>query len=138
MSIGAVKKVYGLSYQRCEASMTIDGERKTVTTLFVNIKGSTELMEDIDREEVRSIYRSGAEADEPRRPSISTSFHYASTIRNNEIIFIALNKTYSRGKSELNALRSQYVSKEAAKGAIESRREDARRRRAATAGTRSH
>jgi class 3 adenylate cyclase/tetratricopeptide (TPR) repeat protein/ribosomal protein L40E len=33
----------------------IDGERKTVTALFADIKGSTELMEDLDPEEARSI-----------------------------------------------------------------------------------
>ena len=34
---------------------TPDGERKTVTALFADIKGSTELMEDIDPEEARAI-----------------------------------------------------------------------------------
>ena len=38
-----------------DASTTPDGERKTVTALFADIKGSTELMEDIDPEEARSI-----------------------------------------------------------------------------------
>src|SRR5262245_56910370 len=33
----------------------IDGERKTVTALFADIKGSTELMEDLDPEEARRI-----------------------------------------------------------------------------------
>jgi hypothetical protein len=32
-----------------------EGERKTVTALFADIKGSTELMEDLDPEEARSI-----------------------------------------------------------------------------------
>jgi hypothetical protein len=32
-----------------------DGERETVTTLFADIKGSTELMRDRDREEARAI-----------------------------------------------------------------------------------
>jgi len=32
-----------------------DGERKTVTALFANIKGSMELMEDLDPEEARAI-----------------------------------------------------------------------------------
>src|ERR1700746_3944170 len=31
------------------------GERKTVTALFADIKGSTELMEDLDPEEARAI-----------------------------------------------------------------------------------
>jgi len=38
-----------------EDSPTLDGERKTVTALFADIKGSTELMEDIDPEEARAI-----------------------------------------------------------------------------------
>jgi len=38
-----------------EASETIDGERKTITALFADIKGSMELMEDIDPEEARAI-----------------------------------------------------------------------------------
>jgi class 3 adenylate cyclase len=38
-----------------DPSATIDGERKTVTALFADIKGSTELMEDLDPEEARAI-----------------------------------------------------------------------------------
>src|SRR5216684_4061722 len=38
-----------------DASATLDGERKTVTALFADIKGSMELMEDLDPEEARSI-----------------------------------------------------------------------------------
>jgi class 3 adenylate cyclase len=34
---------------------TAEGERKTVTALFADIKGSTELMEDLDPEEARAI-----------------------------------------------------------------------------------
>ena len=37
------------------ASEALDGERKTVTALFADIKGSTELMEDLDPEEARAI-----------------------------------------------------------------------------------
>src|SRR6202158_1362437 len=37
------------------ASATLDGERKTVTALFADIKGSTELMEDLDPEDARAI-----------------------------------------------------------------------------------
>src|ERR1700687_1469396 len=36
-------------------SENIDGERKTVTALFADIKGSTELMEELDPEEARGI-----------------------------------------------------------------------------------
>src|SRR4029077_14451638 len=34
---------------------TLDGERKTVTALFADIKGSMDLMEDLDPEEARAI-----------------------------------------------------------------------------------
>ena len=37
------------------ADQTIDGERKMVTALFADIKGSTELMADLDPEEARAI-----------------------------------------------------------------------------------
>jgi class 3 adenylate cyclase len=37
------------------SSENLAGERKTVTTLFADIKGSTELMEDLDPEEARAI-----------------------------------------------------------------------------------
>src|SRR6516165_5276171 len=37
------------------AADVIDGERKTVTALFADIKGSMELMEDLDPEEARAI-----------------------------------------------------------------------------------
>ena len=37
------------------APEVIDGERKTVTALFADIKGSMELMEDLDPEEARAI-----------------------------------------------------------------------------------
>ena len=37
------------------SSEALDGERKTVTALFADIKGSTELMRDLDPEEARAI-----------------------------------------------------------------------------------
>src|SRR5271170_2500759 len=37
------------------APPTTEGERKTVTALFADIKGSTELMEDLDPEEASAI-----------------------------------------------------------------------------------
>jgi class 3 adenylate cyclase/ribosomal protein L40E len=37
------------------ASAAIEGERKTVTALFADIKGSMELMEDLDPEEARAV-----------------------------------------------------------------------------------
>jgi predicted ATPase/class 3 adenylate cyclase len=41
--------------EQSDASATLDGERKTVTALFADLKGSTELMEDLDPEEARAI-----------------------------------------------------------------------------------
>src|ERR1700687_5084171 len=38
-----------------DGSEAIDGERKTVTALFADIKGSTELEQDLDPEEARAI-----------------------------------------------------------------------------------
>jgi class 3 adenylate cyclase len=38
-----------------DTSAALDGERKTVTALFADIKGSTELMADLDPEEARAI-----------------------------------------------------------------------------------
>jgi class 3 adenylate cyclase len=38
-----------------DAVHTVDGERKMVTALFADIKGSMELMEDLDPEEARAI-----------------------------------------------------------------------------------
>src|SRR6516225_9134990 len=37
------------------APQNLEGERKTVTALFADIKGSMELMEDLDPEEARAI-----------------------------------------------------------------------------------
>src|SRR5216684_2970296 len=44
-----------LTPEQPDASLEIEGERKTVTALFADIKGSTELMEDLDPEEARAI-----------------------------------------------------------------------------------
>jgi Double zinc ribbon/Adenylate and Guanylate cyclase catalytic domain len=41
--------------KQTSASAIADGERKTVTALFADIKGSTELMRDLDPEEARAI-----------------------------------------------------------------------------------
>jgi hypothetical protein len=38
-----------------DGSMALDGERKMVTALFADIKGSMDLMEDLDPEEARAI-----------------------------------------------------------------------------------
>ena len=40
--------------EQLDASTRIDGERKTVTALFADIKGSMDLMEDLDPEEARA------------------------------------------------------------------------------------
>jgi class 3 adenylate cyclase len=44
-----------ITSEQTDASTIADGERKTVTALFADIKGSTELMEDLDPEEARAI-----------------------------------------------------------------------------------
>src|SRR5579863_8746338 len=44
-----------LAPEQSDASTTIEGERKTVTALFADIKGSTELMAELDPEEARAI-----------------------------------------------------------------------------------
>src|SRR5579863_9468865 len=41
--------------ERADASALSEGERKTVTALFADIKGSTELMAELDPEEARAI-----------------------------------------------------------------------------------
>src|SRR5712692_2052717 len=45
----------GVTREQRDRSKTIEGERKTVTALFADIKGSTELMRDLDPEEARAI-----------------------------------------------------------------------------------
>jgi class 3 adenylate cyclase len=40
---------------RADTAHAIEGERKTVTALFADIKGSTELMRDLDPEEARTV-----------------------------------------------------------------------------------
>jgi len=44
-----------VSSDQPDASLTVDGERKTVTALFADMKGSTELMRDLDPEAARAI-----------------------------------------------------------------------------------
>jgi class 3 adenylate cyclase len=41
--------------EQSDASLAREGERKTVTALFADIKGSMDLIEDIDPEEARAI-----------------------------------------------------------------------------------
>ncbi|HXR23945.1 MAG TPA: adenylate/guanylate cyclase domain-containing protein [Candidatus Binataceae bacterium] len=51
----ASKPAAAVRFVAQEAPPTLEGERKTVTALFADIKGSTELMEDLDPEEARAI-----------------------------------------------------------------------------------
>jgi ribosomal protein L40E len=44
-----------IAADRGSTSEPVDGERKTVTALFADIKGSTELMRELDPEEARAI-----------------------------------------------------------------------------------
>src|SRR6266851_10515123 len=47
---GALQNVIRVASEPQDASAALEGERKTVTALFADIKGSTELMEDLDPE----------------------------------------------------------------------------------------
>jgi class 3 adenylate cyclase/predicted ATPase len=49
------KPLVSIAPEQTEASLAIEGERKTVTALFADIKGSTELEQDLDPEEARAI-----------------------------------------------------------------------------------
>ena len=51
----AIDARYPCSRLPAEAAPLPEGERKTVTALFADLKGSTELMEDLDPEEARAI-----------------------------------------------------------------------------------
>src|SRR5215472_9584253 len=44
-----------ISVPETDSPAALDGERKTVTALFADIKGSMDLMEDLDPEEARAI-----------------------------------------------------------------------------------
>src|SRR5258708_5694856 len=44
-----------VTLREADDAAALEGERKTVTALFADIKGSTELMEDLDPEEARTI-----------------------------------------------------------------------------------
>ncbi len=44
-----------VTQEQSDSSLVVDGERKTVTALFADIKGSTALEEDLDPEEARAI-----------------------------------------------------------------------------------
>jgi class 3 adenylate cyclase len=48
-------KAIPIAPEQGDGARSIDGERKTVTALFADIKGSMDLMEDLDPEEARSI-----------------------------------------------------------------------------------
>ncbi len=52
---GPIPSEIRVTPENSDASLVIDGERKTVTALFADIKGSMELMEDIDPEEARAM-----------------------------------------------------------------------------------
>src|SRR5216683_5390756 len=54
-ALHAARGLVRLGPETQEASAALDGERKTVTALFADIKGSTELMEELDPEEARAI-----------------------------------------------------------------------------------
>jgi hypothetical protein len=72
------------------------GERETVMTLFADIKGSTELMRDLDPEEARAIVDPALKPmiDVALLPNgVSFRFNDRNNECNNEIIFVAMIRT---------------------------------------------
>src|SRR5271169_494682 len=65
-SLGAIR----VTTEAPDAPLPGDGERKTVTALFADIKGSMDLMEDLDPEEARAI------VDPALRLMIDSVHHY--------------------------------------------------------------
>jgi len=59
-----------ITAEQTDASTAADGERKTVTALFADIKGSMELMEDLDPEEARAIVDPALKAGDGCGPSL--------------------------------------------------------------------
>ena len=53
--VSSTEKEIRVTTESADAAPDIDGERKTVTALFADIKGSMELTEDFDPEEARAI-----------------------------------------------------------------------------------
>ncbi len=53
-----------------EARGATDGERKTITALFADLKGSTALIEGLDPEEARAIIDPALQLDDGRRASL--------------------------------------------------------------------
>ena len=54
-TLAAPTEVIRVTSEQADASMLTDGERKTVTALFADIKGSMELIEDLDPEDARRL-----------------------------------------------------------------------------------
>ena len=54
-SVGPLSAVSSLHHGREQDSAILEGERKTVSPLFADIKGSMELIEDLDPEDARAI-----------------------------------------------------------------------------------
>lgn len=53
--VAAVVRTISIGPEQSDSSAAMEGERKTVTALFADIKSSTELMEDLDPEDARAI-----------------------------------------------------------------------------------
>jgi len=87
-------------YSRSALLAFLCGERETVTTLFADIKDSTELMRDVDPEEARAI------VDPPLKPMIDVALlpdgvSFRFNDRNNEIIFVAMVRTCSPWRARI-------------------------------------
>jgi class 3 adenylate cyclase len=55
IAAGIAESSIRIAPEQGDAALALDGERKTVTALFADIKGSMELIEDLDPEETRSV-----------------------------------------------------------------------------------
>ena len=62
-----------------DGTLPPEGERKNVTALFADIKGSMELMEDLDPEEARSIIDPALRI-EQRKDAIARGLHYVAFV----------------------------------------------------------
>ena len=86
----------------------VEGERKTVTALFADIKGSTELEQDLDPEEARAIVD----------PALKT--HRYRAIRNDQAVL--------RGRISLMTLRMLINARKSASSRVRRQRHDRRPR----------
>ena len=71
-----------LTLRESDDASALEGERKTVTALFADIKGSTELEQDLDPEEARAIVDSALARARSEHPTWSPAWRCAFLARN--------------------------------------------------------